>query len=358
MSDTRIGRLTATLDEVGCDAVLVSGSADLRWLTGFTGTSGVAACGPGAGVFVTDSRYAEQAQRQVGDDLRLVIADGDPLEALAGSLTGGGSIGFDPRSLTVDALGRLGRELADGWELVEVVSPLGALRAVKDAAEVASITRAATIADAALEAVLAGGIVGRTEAEVAWALEVAVREGGGEGMAFPPIVASGPNGALPHASPSDTVIERGTLVVVDWGTVCDGYHSDCTRTFSTGGLVGREAEVHSVVLAAQQAALDALAPGPTGRELDAIAREVIGQAGYAEAFGHGLGHGVGLEIHEAPTLGRRRSDAAMQEGMVVTIEPGVYLPGHFGVRIEELCVVTADGHLSLTGRPRGIVEVD
>jgi len=355
---SRLERLGVAVSELGCDAVLVRGGADLRWLTGFTGTSGVAACGPDLAVFVTDSRYAEQAQRQLDEGVRIVIADGDPLEELARSLPGSGTIGFDPKAVTVDALRRFGRELGDGWEAREAVNPITRLRMVKEAREIAAITEASRIADEALGSVLAGGIVGRTEAEVAWALEVAVREGGGEGMAFPPIVAAGPNGALPHASPSGMVIEKGTLLVIDWGAVNDGFHSDCTRTFSTGSLTGVESEVHDVVLSAQQAALDALRPGPTGREIDSIAREVIEQACYGANFGHGLGHGVGLEIHKAPTLGKRNSDTAMEEGMVVTIEPGIYLPGSFGVRIEELCVVTADGHSRLTSRARGIVEVD
>jgi Xaa-Pro aminopeptidase len=191
---------------------------------------------------------------------------------------------------------------------------------------------------------------------VATDLEFTMRRLGAQGASFPPIVAAGPHGALPHASPRKEVIPEGTLVVIDWGAMLDGYASDCTRTFATGELDPRDRAVYDTVLAAQEAALDAVRPGPTGREVDAVAREIIDGAGHAEHFGHGLGHGVGLEIHEGPRLSKQ-GEVALLPGMVVTVEPGVYVPGAVGVRIEDLVAVTEDGHEVLNGLPKDLQVV-
>jgi Xaa-Pro aminopeptidase len=192
---------------------------------------------------------------------------------------------------------------------------------------------------------------------VALALEQEMRRLGAEDPSFPSIVASGERGALPHAVPADAPIERGTLVTLDLGARLDGYCSDCTRTWATGELPDDLAEVHALVLRAQRAALAAVRPGPRGSEVDAVARDIIVAAGQGERFGHGLGHGVGMEVHEAPRLART-ADARLRAGHVVTVEPGVYVPGRGGARIEDLVVVTEDGHDVLSGTTKDLVFVD
>jgi Xaa-Pro aminopeptidase len=202
---------------------------------------------------------------------------------------------------------------------------------------------------------LAAGLAGRTERTVARALEDAMRDRDAE-PSFPSIVAAGAHGALPHAEPRDVEIPAGTLVVIDWGARYRGYCSDCTRTVATGAVDGAASEVYALVLRAQRAGVDAVRPGPTGKEVDAVAREVIDGAGHGEEFGHGLGHGVGLEVHEAPTLSKR-GDKHLAAGNVVTVEPGVYLSGRFGVRIEDLVVVTDDGPEILSSVDKDLISV-
>ena len=233
--------------------------------------------------------------------------------------------------------------------------PMGsstALRAVKNADEIAMITRAAKIADRALEALTAETWVGRSERELAWRLHELLHAHGADDAAFDSIVASGANGALPHAHPTDRIVETRTLVTVDWGAKVGGYYSDCTRTFSTGSPPDRLRETYDVCLAAQVHACNGIRAGMTGIEADALARDPIAEAGYGENFGHGLGHGVGLQVHEAPRLSTESTDT-LESGQVVTIEPGIYLPGVGGLRIEDLAVVRDDGVELLTSLPEG-----
>jgi Xaa-Pro aminopeptidase len=241
------------------------------------------------------------------------------------------------------------------------LEPAGGLveaeRAVKEPGEIERIAAAAALADEVYDWLREQGLVGRTEREVAFALEHEMRRRGATDPSFPSIVASGPRGALPHASPADVAIERGTLVTLDLGVVLDGYCSDCTRTWATGDLPDDLAAIYELTLRAQLAALGAVRPGPEGREVDAVAREMIAQAGHGEHFGHGLGHGVGIEVHEAPRLARTGEDALVA-GNVVTVEPGVYLPGRGGVRIEDLVVVTETGRDVLTGTTKDLIFVD
>ena len=227
--------------------------------------------------------------------------------------------------MSVKDHGRLAGMLRPGIELVPAGGAIEALRAVKDADELEAIRAAARLADDALTEVLGRGLVGRTEREVALDLEFTMRRMGAQAASFPPIVAAGEHGALPHAEPREVPIPAGTLCVVDWGAQLDGYGSDCTRTYATGEIDGRDAEVYALVLHAQEAALAAVRPGPTGREVDAVARAIIDAAGHAEHFGHGLGHGVGLDVHEGPRLSKQ-GETALAAGMVVTVEPGVYVP--------------------------------
>jgi Xaa-Pro aminopeptidase len=241
-------------------------------------------------------------------------------------------------------------------ELVATHGVVDGVRAVKDEEEVAKLRKAARIGDRALEALTAETWVGRTEREVGWRLLELCHAHGADDRAFESIVASGPRGAMPHARPTSAVIERRTLVTVDWGVLVDGYYSDCTRTFSTGELPGRLREIYDVCLAAQKAAVAGIKAGMTGVEADALARDPIEAAGYGAEFGHGLGHGVGLDVHEAPRLSTESTDT-LEVGHCVTIEPGIYLSGEGGVRIEDLAIVREDGVDVLTSFPKDLIEV-
>ena len=330
-------------------ALLVTNLVNLRWLTGFTGSNGAAVVGPGTARFVTDFRYLTQAaeqldagwEREIATDLLKRVVEGLPEGPLR--------LGFDDAHLTVRQHGQLEGMLTEREvELVPAGGIVEALRAVKDAGEIASIRAAAKLADEAFEEVVGAGIVGRTERDVALDLEIAMRRRGAEAASFHPIVAAGEHGARPHAEPRDVPIPANTLVVIDWGAQLDGYASDCTRTVATGEVDPRDAAIYAIVLRAQEAALAAVRPGPTGQEVDAVARGIIDEAGHAEHFGHGLGHGVGMEVHEGPRLSKQGKDE-LAAGNIVTVEPGIYVPGAVGVRIEDLVAVTADGHEVLNG---------
>ncbi len=366
LAGERIERLAGELREHEIDTLLVESAANLRYLTGFTGSHGLAlvvldgAQRPDPGHrFFTDFRYETQSAEEVSEAFRRETAAGDLLEVLARSLgAGGGRLGFDEASLTVSRHARLSELIGEDWALVPCAGAVERLRAVKDARELARIRAAAELADEALRDVLSSGVVHRTEREVAIDLELRMRRLGAEAPSFPAIVAAGTHGALPHAAPRGQEIASDVLLTIDWGAQLDGYCSDCTRTFATGEGVSEEMrDIHRLVLSAQERALAGVRAGPSGRELDALARAVIEEAGHGEHFGHGLGHGVGLEIHEAPRLSRTAGEEPLAAGNVVTVEPGVYLPGRLGVRIEDLVVVGQDGHQMLTGLPKGLEVV-
>jgi Xaa-Pro aminopeptidase len=351
----RADRVAAVLAERELDGLLVTGLVNVRWLTGFTGSNAAAVVGTeGLRRFLTDFRYLTQSAAEV--DAAWTTEIGTDLLELAVRELPEGKLGFDDAQLPVKQHARLAELLPQGVELVAAGGLVEDLRAIKDAGELEKIRAAARLADAALEEVLGRGLAGRTEREVALDLEVTMRRAGAEAVSFPPIVAHGAHGSLPHAEPRDVEIAAGTLVVIDWGAQLDGYASDCTRTFATGDVDPRDAEVYDVVLRAQEEALAAVRPGPTGREVDAVARAIIDAAGHAEHFGHGLGHGVGLEVHEGPRLSKQ-GETALAPGMVVTVEPGVYLPGAVGVRIEDLVAVTEEGHEVLTRLPKALRQV-
>ncbi|HEY8581631.1 MAG TPA: Xaa-Pro peptidase family protein [Capillimicrobium sp.] len=352
----RLERLEARVAERELDLLLITGLVNVRWATGFTGSNGAAVVGGGTRLFVTDFRYLTQSAEQVPDFQR-EIASADLLAGVAKALPDGPlRLGFDDASMSVKTHAHLRDLLRDDIELVGAGGLVEELRAIKDDEEIERVRAAAALADDALRAVLERGLVGRTEREVALDLEFEQRRRGAEAVSFSPIVAAGAHGALPHASPRDVAIEAGTLVVIDWGCQLDGYCSDCTRTFATGDLDPRDREIYDLVLEAQEAALAAVRSGPTGREVDAVAREIITAAGHGEHFGHGLGHGVGLEIHEGPRLSTT-GEAALAAGQVVTVEPGVYVPGAVGVRIEDLVVVTEDGSDVLSGLSKQLTVV-
>lgn len=349
---TRADRVAARLEDI--DALLVTEPANLRYVTGFTGSNGFAVVGEHIRRFVTDFRYVEQAKAEVPDFDR--VQGPQELLAALSSLEGVERLGFDDAHMSVRAHRRLGELLPAGVELVPAAGVVEAVRAVKEPDEVRRIAASAALVDDIYDWLLEYGLVGRTEREVAVALEHEMRLRGASGPSFDSIVASAEHGALPHAQPRDVPIAKHTLVTIDIGAVLDGYCSDCTRTWATGEVPDVLAETHALVLRAQVAALDAVRPGPSGRELDAIARDIIAAAGHAEHFGHGLGHGVGLVTHEAPRLART-AEARLVPGNVVTVEPGVYLPGIGGVRIEDLVVVTDDGRDVLSRTTKELLTV-
>lgn len=354
---SRAGVLAAKVAERELDALLITNLVNVRWATGFTGSSGLAIVGAGeegARVFLTDFRYLVQSAEELDE-----LWDRDIVpELLAGVAArvpdGVTKLGFDDATMSVKDHVALRDKLPDGIELVAAGGLVEELRLVKDGEELDKVRAAARLADAALTETLSRGLAGRTERDVALDLEMTMRRMGAEAVSFPPIVAAGPHGALPHASPRDVEIPAGTLCVIDWGAMLDGYASDCTRTFATGDDVDpRDAEIYETVRRAQEAAVEAVKAGASARAVDSVARDIITAAGHAEHFGHGLGHGVGAEVHEGPRLSQR-SDATLASGQVVTVEPGIYVPGAVGVRIEDLVVVGEDGCEVLTSLPRDL----
>ena len=354
MSADRAARVQAQLRERELDALIVAHLVNIRWLTGFTGTNAVAVVGAdGRRTFLTDFRYVERAEAEV-EGFECHRGGRDLLADAAGELSG--RVGFEDHHLPVRSWERLKEAVSDGVELVGAGRLLEDLRAVKEAHEIEAVRAAARLADEVAGAVvLDGGLAGRTERDVGQAIERELRERDAE-PSFPPIVAAAAHGALPHAEPRDVEIPRDTLVVVDWGALLDGYCSDCTRTFATGSLVDAAREVYELVERAQAAALAAVRPGAPCKGVDAVARDLITEAGHGEHFGHGLGHGVGMEVHEEPRL-TSTAEGDLVAGNVVTVEPGVYLAGDIGVRIEDLVVVSEDGHEVLSGLPKALTEV-
>lgn len=346
-------RLEALLAERELDLTLVTDLTNIRYLTGFSGTNGACVCGPGVRLFFTDFRYTERAEAEVSGWETVTIAN-DWLKGIAERLRG--RVGFEDDQMAVRTLEKLREKVGEGTEMVAAGGLVERLRRVKDSEELAAIGEASKLADEVWLWAAERGFAGRSEREVARAAEARIRELGGD-PSFPAIVAAGPNGALPHAEPGEREIGRGELVVFDMGAKLDGYCSDGTRTYATGEPGERGRGVYEVVLEAQLASLAAIRAGIKGEDVDKVAREAIGAAGHGERFGHGLGHGVGLELHEGPRLSPR-SDDVLAPGEVVTVEPGIYLPGELGVRIEDLVVVTADGLENLSTVPKELQIVD
>ena len=346
-------RLAAGLAEHELDLMLVTELVNVRYLTGFGGTNGACVCGPETRLFLTDFRYTERAAAEV-EGWEVVTVRDDWLGGIGQRLVG--RVGFEDDHISVRTLERLRGKLADGVEPVAAGGAVEKLRRVKDAGELEAIAAAAELADEVWRWCIGRDLAGRSELEVARAAEARIHELGAE-PSFPAIVAAGPNGALPHAEPGEREIGEGELVVFDMGAKLDGYCSDGTRTFATGEPGERAREVYEVVREAQAAALEAVAAGVGGEQLDGVAREQIAAAGHGDRFGHGLGHGVGLEVHEAPHLSPRSKDVLAADE-VVTIEPGVYLPGELGVRIEDLVVVANDSCLNLSSLPKDLQLVD
>jgi Xaa-Pro aminopeptidase len=333
---TRLDRLRELIQE----PFLVTTPVNVRYLVGFESTNAAMLVDDERAVLFSDFRYAEAA-RSV-EDVEFVEVERSLIRGVAGQVEG--RLAFESAHLTYASWELLKN---GGLELVPRGGEVEQLRAVKDSSELAALQKAAAITTEAYERIAQEPFVGRTERELGFRFDQLLRELGAHGNSFPTVFASGPHGAVPHTKSGDRVIERGETVVLDAGAIIDGYCADCTRTFATGGLSDELRRAYDVCLAAQLAGLRAVAPTITGREADAAARGVIDAAGLGEYFGHGLGHGVGLMVHEAPTL-RPESEDALVPNNVVTVEPGIYMPGVGGIRIEDLVVVGENGPTVLT----------
>jgi Xaa-Pro aminopeptidase len=344
----RRDNLKAQIGASGLDAMLVTDLVNVRYLSGFTGSNGalLVFADDRDPVLATDGRYRTQAAEQApGLEVAIERAVARHLVGRAAE-AGVGKLGFESNVVTVDAFDTLAGELNErngSTELVRAAGTVEALREVKDAGELALLRLACEAADAALTDLVARGGLrpGRTEREVSRELEALMLDHGADAISFETIVAAGPNSAIPHHRPTSAVLADGDFVKIDFGALVAGYHSDMTRTFVLGKAADWQLEIYQLVAEAQRAGREALTPGAGLREVDAAARRLIGDAGYGDQFGHGLGHGVGLQIHEAPGIGAT-SVGTLLAGSVVTVEPGVYLPGRGGVRIEDTLVVAPE----------------
>jgi Xaa-Pro aminopeptidase len=343
---TRILRLRACVRSSDVDAFLILDLKNIRYLCGFSGSDGALLVGPGKPVLLVDGRYMTQAAEEA-PAVRVVLYR-DKITGIADALSSGGieRVGFEPGIVTVEFLHALRRKARKiKWKALP--TELGALRALKDPGEIDRIRRAIRIAEGALTSILGRIRPGMSERDIAVELDYAMRLGGAESSSFDTIVASGPNSALPHARPGRRKIRKGDLLVVDHGASYRGYRSDETCTFAVGRPGKKQERIYAVVKEAHDRALEAVRPGIACRDIDAVARSVIGKAGLGDCFPHGTGHGVGLDVHESPRLSAL-SESVLEEGMVVTIEPGVYLPGFGGVRIEDMVLVERGGARLLT----------
>ena len=349
-------RLRASLEGRSIDALLVTEMANVRYLTGFTGSAGQLVVTADGLTFVTDGRYGAQAEAQLsaaGVEAEIEVTNTNQKDVVQAAVAGSARLGLEADAVTWSAQRRYAQSWFPELELVATTGVVEELRRVKDPGEVDRIARACTIADDALATLLPRLGDGPTEAEFGLELDFEMRRRGADDVSFETIVAAGSNGARPHHRPSDHVISTGELVVIDFGALVDGYHSDMTRTVQVGEPSATQTRMYEVVLAAQAAGVAAVIAGRPCREVDEACRQVIDEAGWVDAFLHSTGHGVGLDIHEAPRLAAT-SDDVLAVGEVVTVEPGVYLADHGGVRIEDTVVVTADGCQVLTSAPKGL----
>jgi len=367
-TDTRLNALRRAMSDAGLDHLLVTSRENVRYLSGFTGSSGWLLIGVDSRVLLTDFRYREQAAQESPQWSTEIVSAG--LHGVVRDVIAQDSvrrIGYESAHLSVRDFEQLtASDDADTpvdsthTNTTEWVSTHGLVEhgmTFKDAAEIETIARAAELTDRLFSELINFVHIGVTEREIAAEAEYRARKLGGDGLAFPPIVASGPRAALPHATPTDRAIQPGDMITFDLGVCYDGYASDMTRTVAVQYVTDKLRKVYDLVLRAQVAALDAVRPGMNCAELDGIARQIIADAGHAEHFGHSLGHGVGLRVHEAPALSWRATESVLEPEMIVTIEPGVYLPGWGGVRIEDLVVVTETGRRVLSQSTKDLLIV-
>jgi Xaa-Pro aminopeptidase len=352
------------LEAEGLDALLVTSRPNIRYLTGFSGSAGVAVVTRGEVLFVTDFRYDEQARQQCSAVARVEIEGTSVwdrlLKELGAGVSGllpGGSIGFEAHAISVKDAERFSTGPGTAWRWKPAGELVERLRVRKDAGEVAAIRAAATLATGALRDALATVRLGQTELEIAGELERALRRHGSEAHPFPAIVASGPRSALPHAHSSSRTVAAGEWLLLDFGAVVDGYCADMTRTVVVGARADdSQRALYGLVQEAQRRAREGVHAGMSGRDADALARDPIEARGFGAAFGHSTGHGLGLEVHEAPRLARTAADP-LPDGAVVTIEPGVYVAGRGGVRIEDDVHLSSDGPVLLTDGSTDLLEL-
>lgn len=351
----RVERMRASMLALNLDACVVSRPENIRYLSGFTGGEGILFIRPGKAYLLTDFRYIEQAKAEAPDFEIVQIKENRyaPLKDVGGER---GQIGFEGDFLTYTEYEKLQQALPEAT-FRSVSETVTSLRGVKDAGEIALIRQAVKAADDAFDVLLQERLVGQTEEEIFLALEFAMRKAGASGRSFDFIVASGWRGALPHGTASSKVVERGEFLTLDFGGVVHGYCSDITRTVAIGEPDEKQREIYDIVLAAQKEGVRAVKPGLTGKEVDAVARKVIETHGYGEYFGHGLGHSVGLAIHEGPNLSVRE-ERILEPGMVLTVEPGIYIPNWGGVRIEDMVLVTETGCEVLTQSPKDLIIIE
>ncbi|HEX2069945.1 MAG TPA: aminopeptidase P family protein [Actinomycetota bacterium] len=345
-------RLTPRLEDLGVDAFLVTRLPNVRYLTGFTGSNGQLILTADDAIFLTDGRYGEQSRREA-PDVRRAVYTGEFIGAFteACSDLGVERLAFESAGLTYKTY----RELADaGRELVQTQQEVERLRWEKDREEIDRLNQAQALADDAFDLITHKLMEGMTERDAAFELDMSLRRAGAENVAFDTIMAFGENAAEPHHHPSGRPLQRGDIVKMDFGCVVDGYHSDMTRTVSFGDPPAQLREVYDVVRAAQQAGVDAVRAGVSGAEADEASRSVVRDAGYGDRFTHSLGHGVGLEIHEGPTL-RAGGKDEVPASAVVTVEPGIYLEGVGGVRIEDMVEVRSDGCRVIPRTPKELI---
>ncbi len=351
----RIVALRQLMVEAGVDGMLITKRENRVYLSGFLGSSAYLVVGMQSAMLLTDFRYVQQAEQQAP---HCTIVKHEPIwmDSLPQVLAEAGisRLGFEQDILTYSQYQGL-QERIDA-ELFPTDGLAGRLRQVKDEHELALMQQATVIAEAAFADILASIEVGRSEAAIAFDLEIAMRRRGAEGVAFPIIAASGPRSALPHGAPTERLLQQGDFLTLDFGAVVGGYRSDMTRTVVIGEPSQRQLEIYHLVQSAQLTAQQAVRPGLVGKEVDQIARDLISAAGYGQYFGHGLGHGVGLEIHEGPSVGTR-GETVLQPGMVVTIEPGIYVPEFGGVRIEDMLVVTEGGYRNFNQSSKELIVI-
>jgi Xaa-Pro aminopeptidase len=348
-------RLTPFFEDNALDAILFTNLTNIRYLCGFSGSEGALLLTRTDAWFLCDSRYTTQAAVEVsGAEIREFSAK---YEAVCSLIADNNfhRIGFESTHTMVSDFRQLTERLI-GCELVGIGASLDAIRSSKEQSEIDLLGEVAVLASASLQSSLSQLKPGGSESEFALALEIEMRRRGADSRAFDFIVASGERGAMPHGRASDKLLCHGEMVTIDFGAVKNGYHSDETVTVSLGRPCDRGREIHAIVKEAHDRAIAAVKPGLRCRDLDEVARSYIRQQGYEDCFGHGLGHGVGLDIHEKPVLSPR-SDTVLEEGMVFTIEPGIYIPGFGGVRIEDTVAVTADGCVVLTQAPKELIEL-
>ncbi|BDG44284.1 Xaa-Pro peptidase family protein [Saccharococcus caldoxylosilyticus] len=349
----KLEKLRALFDEHDIDGLLVTNPYNRRYITGFTGTAGVAVISRDKAVFITDFRYVEQASQQV-KGFEIVQHTGPIVDEAAKQVARLGiqKLGFEQEDVSYATFRAY--ESAVKAELVPTSHVIEKLRLIKSESEIKILKEAAEIADAAFEHILSFIRPGVKEIDVANELEFFMRKQGATSSSFDIIVASGYRSALPHGVATEKSIEKGELVTLDFGAYYKGYCSDITRTIAVGAISEELETIYDIVLQAQLRGMEGIKPGMTGKEADALTRDYISEKGYGEYFGHSTGHGIGLEIHEGPALSVR-SDVVLAPGMVVTVEPGIYIPGLGGVRIEDDTVVTENGNESLTHSPKELI---